>query len=77
GGYAPIDYGFKHGRYREDAWAEIAVKEFNVALTKEELLTQIKDHLGTFEKFSLSKNPQYKEGYKGRLTGQWWLESKD
>ncbi|MFX1502178.1 MAG: hypothetical protein ACFFDH_14535 [Promethearchaeota archaeon] len=77
GCYAPIDYGFKHGRYREDAWAEIAVKEFNVALTKEELLTQIKDHIGTFEKFSLSKNPQYKEGYKGRLTGKWWLEPKD
>ncbi|MHA2288467.1 MAG: NADH-quinone oxidoreductase subunit B family protein [Promethearchaeota archaeon] len=75
GCYAPIDYGFKHGRYREDAWAEIAIKEFNVALTKEELLTQIKDHIGTFEKFSLSKNPQYKGGYTGRLPGQWWLES--
>jgi len=77
GCYAPIDYGFKHGRYREDAWAEIVVKEFNVALSKEELLTQIKDHLGTFEKFSLAKNPQYKGGYKGRLTGKWWLELKD
>ncbi|MFW9941313.1 MAG: hypothetical protein ACFFFT_09750 [Candidatus Thorarchaeota archaeon] len=76
GCYAPIDYGFKHGRYREDAWAEIVVKEFNVNLTKEELLTQIKDHIGTFEKFSMAKNPQYKEGYKGRLTGQWWLEDK-
>ncbi|MFX1419143.1 MAG: hypothetical protein ACFE9N_09515 [Promethearchaeota archaeon] len=74
GCYAPIDYGFKHGRYREDAWAEIVVKEFNVGLTKEELLSQIKDHLGTFEKFSLAKNPQYKGGYKGRLTGKWWLE---
>ncbi|MHA2280391.1 MAG: NADH-quinone oxidoreductase subunit B family protein [Promethearchaeota archaeon] len=77
GCYAPIDYGFKHGRYREDAWAEIAIKEFNVALSKEELLSQIKDHLGTFEKFSLAKNPQYKEGYKGRLTGQWWIEEKE
>ncbi|MHA2035220.1 MAG: NADH-quinone oxidoreductase subunit B family protein [Promethearchaeota archaeon] len=77
GCYAPIDYGFKHGRYREDAWAEIAVKEFNVALSKAELLSQIKDHIGTFEKFSLAKNPQYKEGYKGKLTGQWWLEQKD
>ncbi|MFW9875894.1 MAG: hypothetical protein ACFFG0_22560, partial [Candidatus Thorarchaeota archaeon] len=37
GCYAPIDYGFKHGRYREDAWAEIIVKEFNVSLTKQEL----------------------------------------
>lgn len=77
GCYAPIDYGFKHGRYREDAWAEIVTKEFNVALSKEELLTQIKDHLGTFEKFSLAKNPQYKEGYQGKLTGKWWLESKN
>jgi F420-non-reducing hydrogenase small subunit len=77
GCYAPIDYGFKHGRYREDVWAEIVVKEFNVALSKEELLSQIKDHIGTFEKFSLGKNPQYKEGYKGRLTGKWWLESEE
>jgi F420-non-reducing hydrogenase small subunit len=77
GCYAPIDYGFKHGRYREDVWAELVVKEFNVALSKEELLTQIKDHIGTFEKFSLGKNLQYKEGYKGKLTGKWWLESND
>jgi len=77
GCYAPIDYGFKHGRYREDAWAEIVVKEFNVGLSKEELLSQIKDHLGTFEKFSLSKNPQYKGGYKGKLTGNWWLQSEN
>ncbi|MFX1377936.1 MAG: hypothetical protein ACFFA4_02485 [Promethearchaeota archaeon] len=76
GCYAPKDYGFYHGRYREKDWAEIVVREFNVGLTKKELLTQIKDHLGTFEKFSLAKNPQYKEGYKGRLTGQWWLEEK-
>ncbi|MFX0081909.1 MAG: hypothetical protein ACFE94_09165 [Candidatus Hodarchaeota archaeon] len=77
GCYAPIDYGFKHGRYREDAWAEIVVNEFNVSLSKAELLSQIKDHIGTFEKFSLGKNPQYKEGYKGRLTGQWWLEKTE
>ncbi|MHA2126645.1 MAG: NADH-quinone oxidoreductase subunit B family protein [Promethearchaeota archaeon] len=74
GCYAPIDYGFKHGRYREDAFAEIVIKNFNVELSKKELLSQIKDHLGTFEKFSLAKNPQYKGGYKGRLMGKWWLE---
>jgi F420-non-reducing hydrogenase small subunit len=77
GCYAPIDYGFKHGRYREDAWAEIVVNDFKASLSKEELLSQIKDHIGTFEKFSLAKNPQYNEGYKGRLTGQWWLEKKE
>jgi coenzyme F420-reducing hydrogenase gamma subunit len=77
GCYAPIDYGFKHGRYREDAWAETVIKEFNVVLSKEELLSQIKDHIGTFEKFSLAKNPQYKEGYKGRLVGEWWLEKEE
>jgi coenzyme F420-reducing hydrogenase gamma subunit len=77
GCYAPKDYGFYHGRYREKDWAEIVVRDFNVELTKEELLTQIKDHIGTFEKFSMAKNPQYKEGYKGRLTGQWWLEKKE
>jgi F420-non-reducing hydrogenase small subunit len=77
GCYAPIDYGFFHGRYRESAYADLVIKEFNVALSKEELLSQIKDHLGTFEKFSLAKNPQYKEGYKGRLTGQWWLEKEE
>jgi len=54
----------------------VAIKEFNVALSKKELLSQIKDHIGTFEKFSMAKNPQYKEGYKGKLTGQWWLEEK-
>ncbi len=47
-----------------------------MGLSKEDLLSQIKDHLGTFEKFSLAKNPQYKGGYKGRLTCQWWLEKK-
>ncbi|MFX1428448.1 MAG: hypothetical protein ACFFBE_18490 [Promethearchaeota archaeon] len=73
GCYAPKDYGFYHGRYRENDWADIVVRDFNVGLTKAELLTQIKDHIGTFEKFSMAKNPQYKEGYKGRLTGQWWL----
>jgi F420-non-reducing hydrogenase small subunit len=77
GCYAPIDYGFKHGRYREDAFAEIIIKEFNVDLSKAELLSQITDHIGTFEKFSLAKNPQYKGGYKGRLTGQWWIEKKE
>jgi F420-non-reducing hydrogenase small subunit len=76
GCYAPIDYGFKHGRYREDAFAEIIIKEFNVDLSKAELLSQIKDHIGTFEKFSLAKNPQYKGGYKGRLTGEWWLNEE-
>lgn len=73
GCYAPKDYGFYHGRYREKDWAETVVREFNVGLTKAELLSQIKDHVGTFEKFSMAKNPQYKEGYKGKLAGEWWL----
>ncbi len=74
GCYAPIDYGFKHGRYREDSWAELVVNNFNTSLTKKEILSQIKDHIGTFEKFSMGKNPQYKGGYVGKLPDQWWLE---
>jgi len=74
GCYAPLEYGFKHGRYREDSFAEKVIKEFNIGLTKKELLSQVKDHLGTFEKFSLGKNRFYKGGYKGKLTGQWWLD---
>jgi F420-non-reducing hydrogenase small subunit len=39
-----------------ERFADIVTKEFNVALSKEELLSQIKDPIGTFEKFTLGAN---------------------
>lgn len=42
-------------------FADAAIKGFNVALSKEELLTQVKDHIGTFEKFTLAKNKKFTE----------------
>ena len=37
-------------------FADLVTKEFNVALSKEELLSQIKDPIGVFEKFTLGAN---------------------
>ncbi|MFX0058398.1 MAG: hypothetical protein ACFE85_06370 [Candidatus Hodarchaeota archaeon] len=43
-------------------FADVVTKSFNVDLSKEELLSQVKDHLGTFEKFTLASNKSYKGG---------------
>jgi hypothetical protein len=40
----------------------VVTKSFNVAISKEELLNQVKDHLGTFQKFTLASNKMYKGG---------------
>jgi len=42
-------------------FADAAIKGFNVALSKEELLSQVKDPIGTFEKFTLAKNKKFTE----------------
>ncbi|MBD3213656.1 MAG: hypothetical protein GF311_13690 [Candidatus Lokiarchaeota archaeon] len=42
-------------------FADAAIKGFNVNLSKEELLAQVKDHIGTFEKFTLAKNKKFTE----------------
>ena len=43
-------------------YADVVTKGFNVGLSKEELLSQVKDHLGTFQKFTLASNRSYKGG---------------
>ncbi|TFG06827.1 MAG: hypothetical protein EU539_06560 [Promethearchaeota archaeon] len=43
-------------------YAETVIKNFNVGLSKEELLSQVKDTLGTFEKFTLASNKSYRGG---------------
>jgi F420-non-reducing hydrogenase small subunit len=43
-----------------ERFAEIATKGFNVALSKEELLSQIKDKIGFSEKFTLAANKNYR-----------------
>jgi F420-non-reducing hydrogenase small subunit len=43
-------------------FADVVTKSFNVAISKEELLNQVKDHLGTFQKFTLASNKMYKGG---------------
>ncbi|MFX0033338.1 MAG: hypothetical protein ACFE8V_05105 [Promethearchaeota archaeon] len=43
-----------------ERFAEVATKGFNVALSKEELLFQIKDKIGFSEKFTLAANKKYR-----------------
>ena len=56
------------GCYGQTAWnvnqaeryVDIVTKDYNVALSKEELLVQIKDKLGFAEKFTLATNKNYR-----------------
>jgi hypothetical protein len=43
-------------------YVDIVTKEFNVGLSKNELLKEVKDKLGTFEKFTLASNKTFKGG---------------
>ncbi len=45
-----------------ERYADTVIKGFNVDLSKDELLAQAKDHLGTFEKFTLAMNKKYRGG---------------
>ncbi|MHA2390709.1 MAG: NADH-quinone oxidoreductase subunit B family protein [Promethearchaeota archaeon] len=42
------------GVNQAERFADTVVKGFNVSLSKEEILSQVKDHIGTFEKFTLA-----------------------
>jgi F420-non-reducing hydrogenase small subunit len=76
GCYGPLKWGppVKTGRFQPTLFAETVIQNFNTNLTKKELLSQIKDHNGIFERFKMAKNPFFKEGYIGKFTGQWWLK---
>ncbi|MFX1310656.1 MAG: hypothetical protein ACFE8C_13220 [Promethearchaeota archaeon] len=50
------------GVNQAERFADTVLKGFNVSLSKDELLSQVKDHLGTFEKFTLAANRTYKGG---------------
>ena len=52
----------KWGVNQAERFADTILKGFNVSISKEELLSQVKDHIGTFEKFTLASNKQYKGG---------------
>ncbi len=64
GGLCPRVNAPCSGCYGQTEWvadqasrfADIALKEFNIGLSKEELLNQVKDPIGTFEKFTLGAN---------------------
>ncbi len=43
-----------------ERFADTVTKGFNVALSKDALLAQVKDPLGTFEKFTLAENKKYR-----------------
>ena len=43
-----------------ERFADIATKQFNVALSKDDLLRQIKDKIGFSEKFTLAANKNYR-----------------
>jgi len=42
------------GINQAERFADTVIKGFNVSLTKDEILSQVKDHIGTFEKFTLA-----------------------
>ncbi|MHA1456081.1 MAG: hypothetical protein ACTSR5_08880 [Promethearchaeota archaeon] len=43
-----------------DRFADIVTKTYNVALSKEDLLAQMKDKIGFTEKFTLATNNNYR-----------------
>ncbi|MFX1303771.1 MAG: hypothetical protein ACFE9X_10465 [Promethearchaeota archaeon] len=82
GCYGPLKWGppsiiKSPGRFAPSYFAETVIQNFNTSLTKEEMLSQIKDHNGIFERFKMAKNPFFKGGYKGKYIDQWWLEKKE
>ncbi|MFX0010199.1 MAG: hypothetical protein ACFE9R_07790, partial [Candidatus Hermodarchaeota archaeon] len=80
GCYGPKKWGppIKGVRTAPYFFADAVVNNFNTTLTKKEILSQIKDHVGIFERYKLAKNPFYKGGpYKGKNTGEWWLQLED
>ncbi|MHA2281440.1 MAG: NADH-quinone oxidoreductase subunit B family protein [Promethearchaeota archaeon] len=50
GCYGQTEWGVNQA----ERFADTVVKGFNVNLTKDEILSQVKDHIGTFEKFTLA-----------------------
>jgi F420-non-reducing hydrogenase small subunit len=50
------------GVNQAERFADTILKGFNVSISKNELLAQVKDHLGTFEKFTLASNRKFKGG---------------
>ncbi len=49
-----------YGVNQAERFADVVTKGFNVALSKEELLSQVKDKLGFMEKFTLATNKKYR-----------------
>ncbi|MFX1257808.1 MAG: hypothetical protein ACFFAN_08115 [Promethearchaeota archaeon] len=45
-----------------ERYADIVTKNFNIGMSKDQILSQVKDPIGTFEKFTLAANKKYKGG---------------
>ncbi|MHA2184783.1 MAG: hypothetical protein ACXAAI_07255, partial [Promethearchaeota archaeon] len=58
GCYGQTEWGVNQA----ERFADTVIKGYNVSISKKELLAQVKDHLGTFEKFTLAANRSYKGG---------------
>ncbi len=58
GCYGQTEWGVNQA----ERFADTVLKTYNVSLSKDELLSQVKDHLGTFEKFTLAANRNFKGG---------------
>ena len=58
GCYGQTEWGINQA----ERFADTVLKGFNVSLSKDELLSQVKDHIGTFEKFTLASNRDFKGG---------------
>jgi F420-non-reducing hydrogenase small subunit len=58
GCYGQTEWGVNQA----ERFADTIIKGFNVNLSKDELLSQVKDHIGTFEKFTLAANRNFEGG---------------
>jgi F420-non-reducing hydrogenase small subunit len=58
GCYGQTEWGVNQA----ERFADTVLKGFNVSLSKDDLLNQVKDHLGTFEKFTLAANRDFEGG---------------
>ncbi len=50
------------GVNQAERYADTVIKGFNVGLSKDQLLAQVKDPIGTFEKFTLAENKKFRGG---------------
>ncbi len=75
GCYVASQFGFKpRGRAAINLYVDTILRDFNIALTKDEILTQLDDPVGIIERFTVVRNLFYRDGVFKGLQGKWWVE---